>query len=301
MPEKMIVTGGDAKYFPLIDDLAASVRHHRDAQAVGLCIIDAGLEPDQCAHFAARYGAKVIRVPWEFPAAEARAGGKEYLKMSIVRAFMDRHNPEAELIAWVDADAWVQDFSALDLMFDAAKQNKLAIMSQNSRYSEVSMMVQWIALGAARVRSILYKNSRNAGYSEAICRKLGDKPTLNSGVLALARGAPHWEVWRRRMGEALNMRARVFTVDQLSIGLMTYIDGLPVELVPEVCNYMGPWKVSADEKTLVEFYTPYRPVGVVHMAGLDEMRVRPELTMDIPTVDGRIIKRSLRRAAWVKP
>jgi hypothetical protein len=300
MPEKMIVAGGDAKYFPLIDDLALSVRSQREASAVGLCIIDAGLEPAQATHFTKRYGAKVIRVPWEFPDAEGRAGGKEYLKMSIVRAFMDRHNPEAELIAWVDADAWVQDFGALDQMFEAAKQNKLAIVSQSSRYSEVAMTVDWLALGAARVRSILYKNSRNAGYPESVCRKLGDKPTLNSGVLALARGAPHWDVWRRRMGEALSMRARVFTVDQLSIGLMTYVDGLPVELCPEVCNYMGPWKSSTDGTTLVEYFTPYRPVGVVHMAGMDEMRVRPELTIDIPTVDGRTIARSLRRAAWVK-
>ncbi|MBU6371747.1 MAG: glycosyl transferase [Alphaproteobacteria bacterium] len=297
MAERVIVTGGDAKYFPLIEDLCESVRAQRDAVAMGLVVIDAGLTSDQCNHLAARYGARVIKVGWEFPEAEARSGGKEYVKMSVVRAFLDRHCPEASLIAWVDADAWIQDFAPLELMFAAAAQNRLAIVSQTSRYSAVSMTVQYVGLGLARVRSILYKNSRNAGLPEAICRQLGDKPTLNSGVFVLAREAPHWDVWRARMGEAIK-RGRVFTVDQLSIGLMTYVDGMPVELCPETCNYMGPWKASEDGKALVEFYTPYARVGVVHMAGRDEMRADPTLTIPIPTVDGREIHKSLRRAAW---
>jgi hypothetical protein len=297
MAERVIVTGGDAKYFPLIEDLCESVRAQRDAAAMGLVVIDAGLEPAQCAHLSARYGARVIKVGWEFPEAEARAGGKEYLKMSVVRAFLDRHCPDAALIAWVDADAWIQDFGPLDLMFQAAQEQRLAIVSQTSRYSAVSMTVQYVGLGLARVRSILYKNSRNAGLPEDVCRRLGDKPTLNSGVFVLAREAPHWEVWRARMGEAIR-RGRVFTVDQLSIGLMIYIDGLGVELCPETCNYMGPWKASADGRSLVEFYTPYARVGVVHMAGQDAMRADPELTIPIPTVGGGEIRKSLRRAAW---
>jgi hypothetical protein len=297
MAERVIVTGGDAKYFPLIEDLCESVRAQRDAKAMGLVVIDAGLETDQCAQLQGRYGARVIKVGWEFPEAEARAGGKEYLKMSVVRAFLDRHCPEASLIAWVDADAWVQDFAPLDLMFAAAAENRLAIVSQTSRYSQVSMTIQYVALGLARVRSILYKNSRNAGLPEAVCRKLGDKPTLNSGVFVLAREAPHWAVWRARMGEAIR-RGRVFTVDQLSIGLMTYVDGMPVELCPETCNYMGPWKASADGRSLVEFYTPYARVGVVHMAGQDSMRADPMLTMPIPLVGGGEVQKSLRRAAW---
>jgi hypothetical protein len=161
------------------------------------------------------------------------------------------------------------------------------------------MTLNWTLLGMARVRSILYKNSRNARYPEAICRRLGDKPTLNSGVLALRQGAAHWAQWRARMGEALSKGARVFTVDQLSIGLMIYIDGLPVELCPETCNYMGPWKASDDGTRLVEFYTPYRPVGVVHMAGQDAMRADPRLTIEIPTVSGATLQRSLRRPAWL--
>lgn len=298
-PEAVIVTGGDAKYFPLIEDLAASVRAHRPAAAMGFSVIDAGLEPAQMDHLARRYGARIIDAGWEFAEAERLAGGLKHVKMSVVRAFLDRHHPQAELIAWVDADAWIQDMGPIDLMFAAAAQDRLAIVSQTSRYAGVAMTLNWTALGMARVRSILYKNSRNARYPETICRRLGDKPTLNSGVLALRQGAPHWEAWRGRMGQALRQGARVFTVDQLSIGLMVYIDGLPVELCPETCNYMGPWKASADGQRLVEFYTPYAPIGVVHMAGQDAMRADPRLTINIPTVDGGVIARSLRRPAWV--
>ncbi len=297
MASKVIVAGGDAKYFTLLEDLAASVREFRDAAALGLTIIDAGLEPAQAAHLARRYGARVITIGWEFPEAEARAGGKEHLKLALVRAFLDKHNPDADLIAWVDADAWVQDIAAIDTLFEAAALNRLAIISQTSRYSSHTMRLEWVGFGMARVRSILYKNARNAGLPEALARRVANKPTMNGGVYALAREAPHWEVWRARMGQVLR-KGRVFTADQLSIGLMIYVDGLPVELCPETCNYMGPWKASADGRTLVEYYLPNRPVGIVHMAGQDAMRENPDLAIAIPTVDGQVIQRTLRRAGW---
>ena len=67
------------------------------------------------------------------------------------------------------------------------------------------------------MRSQLYKNARRAGMGEALARQVGDKPTFNAGVFALARTAPHWAAWRGRLGEALK-RGRVFTSDQLALG-----------------------------------------------------------------------------------
>jgi hypothetical protein len=162
------------------------------------------------------------------------------------------------------------------------------------------MTVQWLGPipDVARVRSILYKNARIAHFPEKIARAIANKPTLNGGIFALATDAPHWEVWRRRQHEALKGGGKVFTSDQLSIGLMIHYDGLPAELCPEICNYMGPWKASDDGKTLVEFYTPYRAAGIIHMAGQDAMREGLHVTVPIPTVSGEVIHRSLRRPAW---
>jgi len=297
MTKVVIVTGGDAAYFPLIEELAQSVRAQRTADEMGLAVIDGGLEPDQAALLVLRYGARVLQVGWGFEIAPARIKGREHLKVLTARSFLDQHLPDADVIVWIDGDAWVQDMAAVDLMAQAALKDRLVVVSQTSRYSDVVMTLQWAGFGYAKVKAQLYKNARRAGLPEAEARLVGDKPTFNAGVFALARTAPHWQAWRRRIAQVL-VKGRVFTADQLAMGLMIHADGLAVEHAPEICNYMGPWTCTADERTLVERYIPNAKVGVIHMAGYDALRRDKALTVPIATLDGRVIHKSLRRFAW---
>ncbi len=297
MPEVTIVTGGDALYFPLLEELAQSVRALRSADEMGLAVIDGGLEPAQAAHLADRYGATILQVGWMFDIAPARVKGRDHLKILTARSFLNELLPDTEIIVWVDGDAWVQDMGPIDMMVEAARRQRLVVVSQTSRYSDVVMTLQWAGFGYAKVKGQLYKNARRAGLPEAEARLVGDKPTYNAGVFALARTAPHWAAWRKRIAQVL-VKGRVFTADQLAMGLMVHADGLPVEHAPEICNYMGPWMCSADERTLVERYIPNAPVGVIHMAGYDALRRDKALTVPIETVDGRVVHKSLRRFAW---
>lgn len=299
-PPIRVFSGGDAKYFPLIEDMVASVREFATAQEVGISLIDGGLEPAQAEHLAKRYGADIIEGGWGFEEAKAKSGGKKWLKTATMRSHLDQYAEGADIVAWIDGDAWVQDWIGPKLLFEAAAMKRLAIISQTSRYAGQTMRVQWLGPipDVARVRSILYKNARNAHFPEKVARAIGTKPTLNGGIYAMATDAPHWEVWRRRQLEAIRGGCNVFSSDQLSIGLMVHYDGLPAELCPEICNYMGPWKASDDGKSLVEYYTPYAKVGIVHMAGQDAMRAGLHVTAPIATITGETIHRSLRRPAW---
>ena len=297
LPERVVVTGGDSGYFPLIDELCASVRAFREEKTLGLVVIDGGLKGEEKAHLSARYAARILEVGWDFDIPERRIRGREHLKVLTSRTFLDQRLPDAELICWIDGDAWIQDIAALDLLFQGAAMGRVAVVSQTSRYSNVAMSLKWGPLGWAQVRSQLYKNARRAGLGEGIARTIGDKPTFNAGVFALGRTAPHWAAWRARLAEALK-RGRVFTSDQLALGVIIHADGLPAELMPETCNYMGPWTCTADETTLVERYLPNAPVGIVHMAGFDAMRRSLDITTGVQTLDGRAIARSLRRPAW---
>jgi hypothetical protein len=298
MAKTFIVTGGDAGYFPLLEELAQSVRDLRSADALGLAVIDAGLEADQKRRLAERYGARILEVGWGFDVPASKVRGREHLKVQIARSFLDQHLPDADLIAWVDGDAWVQDMAGLDLMFGAAERGRMAIVSQAGRYSTNTMTLKWGAFGYAQVRSILYKNARRARLPERLARQMADKPTLNSGVFALRRDAPHWAAWRARQQEALKA-GRIFTSDQLGLGLAVYVDGLPAEHAPEICNYMGPfWTCTEDETLLVERFIPNAPVSVVHMAGYDEMRRDLSVTVPVQTLDGRTVQKSLRYSAW---
>ena len=298
MTRRAVVTGGDANYFPLIDELCASVRRFRTAEDLALVVMDGGLEAEQKQRLHDLYGARILEVGWGFDIAEHRIRGREHLKVLTSRTFLDRLLPDIDTIVWIDGDAWVQDISAVDLLCTGAERGAIAVVSQNSRYGEVAAPVKWAAFGYAKVKTQLYKNARRAGFPEALARRVGDKATLNAGVFALSRTAPHWDAWRRRQAEAI-VKGRVFTSDQLALGIIVHEDGLPVELAPELCNYMGPmWCCSEDETMLVERFIPNAKVGIVHMAGYNDMRKDLAITTPIRTVDGRMVDKSLRYSAW---
>lgn len=297
MVKRIVATGGDSDYYPLLEELCASVRAFRSADQLGLAVIDAGLEASQREALNARYGARIVPFDWGFPLAERRARGREALKVQVARSFLDRLLPEAEVIAWIDGDAWVQDIAPLEMMFDAAERERLVIVSQASRYGERTLPLRWGPFGWVEPRSILYKNARRARLPLHQARLMADRAVLNSGVFAMARASPHWETWRRRHAEAIR-RGRLFTSDQLSLGVAVYLDGVPVELAPEVCNYMGPWVCSDDERTLLEAFIPNATIGVVHMAGQNEIRRDPGAVLEIRRLDGGVARKSLRRFAW---
>lgn len=243
--KRSVVTGGDAAFFPLLRELLASVREVRSAEEVELVVLDCGLLPEQADDLKMHFGVRVVVPGWEYRLNKARIRGREHLKVQIARAFLDTHCPDSDLIAWLDADTWVQDISALDMLFEAAAEGKLAIVSEGSRYAEQAIWVRWRFFGTAEVRSILYKNARRARIAERDARAIGVRSTLNAGVFALRRDAPHWAAWRRRQAQVIK-RARLFSSDQLSLGMAIYLDKLPVALMPETCNYFGPWRCRVD-------------------------------------------------------
>ena len=42
---------------------------------------------------------------------------------------------------------------------------------------------------------------------------------------------------------------------------------MPHEALPDICNYMGPWRINQSTQQLVDYYVPYDPVSIVHMVG----------------------------------
>ena len=294
-----IITGGDATYFPLLCELFDSIARFPESREVQFCVIDAGLLPEQKEHFV-RVGARVHVPGWEFAVPWRRHHGREFLRANLAKSSLDRYFPEFEILIWIDGDAWVQDWAAIALLVDTARKGSLAIVSQASRFQRYNVSLKWILLDYVKLSSILWKNARRARLPRHICRAVGNRPTLNAGIYALRRDAQHWEAWRAHQARCVRY-GRLFTSDQLSLALMAYVDELPYELLPEWCNYMGPWRAETAGGRLVEYYPPYRPLGIVHLAGFNEMRRDPNVQIEIPDASGATIIRSLRYPAWKSP
>lgn len=299
MTDFILVTGGDARYFELVEEAVLSVRDRKDARAAPIGVIDGGFTAEQTAHLVRRYACRVHRPDWEYALSNLRLRGRDFLKVNIGKAFLERYFPDFEVLVWLDGDAWVQDWSAIETFVDTARGGALAIVSQASRYETIRMRVKWYPFDFVRLRSILYKNARRSRLPRGVRRALATRPTLNAGAYALRADAPHWEAWRKRQAQVIR-NGRIFTSDQLSLAWAVYEDELPVAHLPETCNFVWSQKLRFDpgQGTLVEGYPPYERVGIVHLVGLDAMRADHAVTTPIPDLNGASIETSLRYSAW---
>jgi hypothetical protein len=286
----MIVTGADAGYFPLLRELMASIAATAP-QPVPIGVIDGGLSADQVAWLKDQ-GATVAGAP-SFPAVARAVRKRPALAVNLGKLWLDRLFPGFETLVWLDADTWVQDWAAVDLLLGAAGTGALAIVPGSGRAWDRQSEMRWIVAGLGQLRSFNYKNARNAWLPQKLSRFIGERALLNAGVFALRTAAPHWEVMRRWQ-ERILRHGKPFTSDQLAMAVAAYHEKLPYELLPTWCNYVAPRRVDPAKAELLEQYYPYRRVGVVHLSAQKAMRVDERATVPVLGTDGRTYHANLR-------
>ncbi len=293
----IIVTGGDAHYYEMILELIQSIRRFPQGALAPIGIVDAGLTGHQRQNLES-IGCIVVDTHWEYDLSPLRKRGRNFLKANIAKLMLPKYFPEFLKLLWIDGDAWVQSWNAIDLYLKAADAGKFAVVPQSGRHRANELMADWFWGGLVRVRSILYKNGHRAGLPGEILRKIALRATLNAGAFCLRADAPHWQSFQKWQSKIIK-RGRIFTTDQLAMALAVYIDDLPVELLPDWCNYMGPWRVDAADMTLVEYYMPNSAVGIVHMAAMNEMRENLASRFDVPDLHDQKHRVNLRYGFWM--
>jgi hypothetical protein len=213
--------------------------------------------------------------------------------MNFAKLWLDEYFPDHEIIICIDADAWVQDRAALTLLEGAARTGALAIVPMSGAYRGRQLAVSWVLGLFPRIQSFNYKNAAAARLPRAIRNKVGIAPILNAGVFALPRTAPHWQRLRHWQARILR-HGNPFTADQLSLGLVCHIDGCKTEFLPVICNYTRKWRVDAESGKLLDFFYPYPPVGIVHMANQKQIRFDTDARTNALGMDGRIYPVNLR-------
>lgn len=292
MQNSVIVTGGDARYYPLIAELIASIHAVFPAGAPDIAVFDAGLEAGQCDALRAQ-GVIIKQFIATSPLLERPLRQRPALGMNFAKLWLDQYFPDHEIIICIDADAWVQDRSALDFLYGAARTGALAIVPMGGAYRDRQLAVSWVWGMFPRIHSFNYKNAAAARLPRAIRNKIGVAAILNAGVFALPRAAPHWQRLRYWQERVLR-HGNPFTADQLSLGLICHIDGCQTEFLPARCNYTRKWRVDPVAGKLLDFYYPYPPVGIVHMADQKQIRFDPDARTDALGMDGRNYRVNLR-------
>ena len=291
----ILVTGGDSLFFPMIQEQHELIRAASPGPLPSLGVVDAGLTADEVRRLKAS-DVIVVRpqdIP-DFPAEPLRKWSA--VAVDLAKPWLNQLFPNYDTIVWLDGDTWVQDYNAIELLLGAARTGALAIVPGGGRFWNWPIDVRWLLgglWGLAQIRSFNFKNGSHAGLPLPTLRDLGPRPLLNAGVFALAARTPHWQVMRRWQREILR-RGKPFTSDQLAMALAIHTDGLPVELLPDTCNYITRWRVDLRGPALVEYYYPYPKVGIVHLSGQKMIRFDPAATVDVQDLEGGIHQLSLR-------
>ena len=300
MKKNVIVSLADANYFSLLEELVDSIKKFKESNNVAICILDAGLTEDQKKKLLNKVD-EIKSAEWDIEVPDYKVKGKEWLKSQVSRAFLPKYFPNYEKYLWIDCDAWVNDWSCIELYLKACDKGKLGITQTIGPGYKITSKVNWLFGKLAIIKSQNFKHAvkSNIGYDKA--RKLAFAPHVNIGVFSLEKDSKGWNSWQENLSKTLKA-GNIFGSEGLAINMSIYIDDLETEFLPLNCNWITSNllpKYDEVQKTFVEPYLPNYKIGIMHLAaGIwkdgKDMRKDSSIQIEIETLDNKKILKSLR-------
>ncbi len=300
MKKNVIVSLADANYFPLLDELVDSIKRFKQSEDVAICILDAGLKEDQRDSLSKKVD-EIKNAEWDIEVPGYKVKGKEWLKSQVSRAFLPKYFPNYEKYLWIDCDAWVNDWSCVELYFKACDDGKLGITQTIGPGYKITSKVNWLFGKLALIKSQNFKHAVKSKISYADARKLAFAPHINIGVFSLEKDSKGWSTWQNNLEKTLKA-GNIFGSEGLAINMSVYIDNLETEFLPLNCNWITSNllpKYDQKQSTFVEPYLPNYKIGIMHLAaGIwkdgKDMRVDKTIKIELETLDKNKILKSLR-------
>ena len=300
MKKNVIISLADANYFPLLEELINSIKQFKESEKVAICILDAGLTKEQKDRLS-KIVDEIKTAEWDIEVPEFKVREKEWLKSQVSRAFLPKYFPDYEKYLWIDCDAWVNDWSCVELYFKACDNGKLGITQTLGPGYKITSKVNWLFGKLAIVKSQNFKHAIKSkiGYNKA--RKLAFAPHINIGVFSLEKNSEGWKSWQNNLIKTLKT-GNIFGSEGLAINMSVYIDNLATEFLPLNCNWITSNllpKYDEQHNTFVEPYLPNYKIGIMHLAaGIwkngKDMRVDKSIQVEIETLENKKIDKSLR-------
>ncbi len=300
MKENTIVSLADSNYFELLNELIDSIKKFEDSKHVGICILDAGLTENQLNILRNKVD-DIKKAEWDIEVDSEKIKGREWLKSQVSRAFIPKYFPNYSKYLWIDCDAWVHDWTSIDLFFKACEHGKLGITQTMTPGYRIMSKVKWVFGKLALIKSQNFKHALKSKIPLNKARELAFAPHINIGVFSLEKDSNCWNIWQNNLKKTL-AHGQIFGSEQLAINISVYIDQVDTEFLPHNCNWLvsnlTP-KFDNQNNSFVEPYLPNNKIGIMHLAsGIWEngkdMRVDDTVKVSIKSLDGSNSLRSLR-------
>jgi len=296
MKKHVVVSLADSNYFPLLDELINSIKRFNESNEIAICILDAGLTEKQKESLSTKVD-EIKAAEWDIEVPDSKIKGKEWLKSQVSRAFL----PDYEKYLWIDCDAWVNTWETVELYFKACENGKVGITQTIGPGYKITSKVNWVFGKLAIIKSQNFKHAIKSNISYDKARKLAFAPHINIGVFSLEKNSPAWKSWQENLRQTLKA-GEIFGSEQLAMNMSVYIDNIETEFLPLNCNWITSNllpKFDEDQECFVEPYLPNYKIGIMHLAaGIwkdnKDMRLNKEVTIDIKTIKGKVLNKSLR-------
>lgn len=268
----LFITGSDSNQFELALDCILSIKETVTDLNYHIAFLDLGCSQDQLNQLTPLV-TEIKQIGWEFgiqnhlPAVECRKG-------QICRPFLPEYFPDYELYFWIDADAWIQDRSAVSMFVEGATKRGAAMVPEIERSSKFYH-------GALDK----YLQSMNGLYTTIfntdIASKLYHLVNLNAGVFCFHKDSNLWDAWKSSLYQALQTFLEKSPTPEQTASFFGLIDQVAlnhairsnqfiseVELLPSSCNWTCHLSLPAynlENQTFVEPYLPNQPIGIIHL------------------------------------
>ena len=300
MKENTIVSLADEKYFNLLEELIESIKSFPESNNTAICILDAGLNQNQIDKIKNKVD-EIKKAEWDIEVSALKVRGKEWLKSQVSRAFLPKYFPNYEKYLWIDCDAWVNDWNCVELYFKACDSGKLGITQSIGPGYRITSRVNWLFGKLAIIKSQNFKHAVKSKIGFDKARKLAFAPHINIGVFSLEKNSDGWKSWQDNLFQTLKA-GNIFGSEGLAINMSVYIDNLETEFLPLNCNWITSNllpKYDEDNQTFVEPFLPNNKIGIMHLAAgiwkdKKDMRLNKEIEIEIKTLTGKILNKSLR-------
>ena len=300
MKNNTIVSLADSNYFDLLNELVDSILKFPEGKEVDICILDAGLSNEQKSILSKKVK-EIKKAEWDIEVPGHKVGKKEWLKSQVSRAFLPKYFPGYKKYLWIDCDAWVQDWSSVELYFKACESGKLGITQTMGPGYRIMSKVKWLFGKVAVIKSQNFKHAISSKIGTENARKLAFAPHINIGVFSLEENSPCWKNWQKNLTKTLSS-GKIFGSEGLAINMSVYIDEIETEFLPLNCNWIASNllpRYDEQKQYFVEPFLPNTKIGIMHLAaGLwkdgKDMRIDKSVEIDVKTLSKKTISKSLR-------
>ncbi|MSO92164.1 MAG: hypothetical protein EXQ86_02025 [Rhodospirillales bacterium] len=274
----IVVSGADSAYFGYLKDLVRSIHAQPDGEGVSIGVLDLGLTPEEIG-WLTKAGAKCLDPGWDYKFSDTST---QFFKAMTARPHLPKHFPGYDVYLWLDADAWVQDWAAIELYLEGARRHGFAITPEVDR--------SYLPFNKQGLYTELQFRNYSQSFDAETARKLSPFPVINCGVFAAKASAPHWDLWSSTLGETFQRSVHFFS-EQTALNYILYMKELTVAYLPSWCNWLchrATPLCTNDGRRLVEPALPYRTLGIVHVTANTKGAM-----FDLATIGGGTVRRSL--------